>query len=140
VTTPFGYAIFSLGGLRRSTRFFSQAATLAVFSAMFCVRMNTNISFSFRLSLTIFSQTRKLACEMTTTSSFSALRTGLLLVCFAVHLAAQSGPPPVPPLPVHALAAYPLDAPPWNDWFGEPAKGFTNLNVVGGGMITAEQP
>jgi outer membrane protein assembly factor BamB len=41
------------------------------------------------------------------------------------------GRPPVPPSPINALSAYPLDAPPWNDWYGEPARGFTNLNVVG---------
>jgi hypothetical protein len=42
----------------------------------------------------------------------------------------QGGPPPLPPFPVSALGFYPLEMPPWVDWFGEPASGFTNLNVA----------
>ena len=42
----------------------------------------------------------------------------------------QSGPPPPPPFPDHAAAFYPLETPPWAEWFGSPAKGFTNVNVA----------
>ncbi len=53
----------------------------------------------------------------------------VLLLC-AVPAFCQSGPPPPPPFPVHAMAFYPLETPPWGDWFGLPARGFTNVNVA----------
>jgi hypothetical protein len=71
------------------------------------------------------------------TAQQTILRATMVAVLYSLFLLAaergrsQSGPPPFPPVPFYALAAYPLDTPPWNDWYGDPAKGFTNLNIVG---------
>ena len=53
-----------------------------------------------------------------------------VLVLWSAPAFCQSGPPPPPPFPGRALAFYPLETPPWADWFGLPARGFTNVNVA----------
>jgi hypothetical protein len=42
----------------------------------------------------------------------------------------QVGPPPLPPIPSDTLNFWPLEQPNWADYYGDPARGFSNLNVV----------
>jgi len=56
----------------------------------------------------------------------------LLLIVMALLLLAAPlpGQPMPPPIPYRALSFWPLEAPPWESFSGEPARAFTNLNVA----------
>jgi hypothetical protein len=53
-----------------------------------------------------------------------------LLLLLAKTGLGQGGPPPLPPIPLQTLDFWPLEEPNWGDWFGDPARGFANLNAA----------
>ncbi len=60
----------------------------------------------------------------------AALLSLMLLVVASGTALAQSGPPELPPIPFNAWNFYPLENPPWADWFGDLPRASTNLTTA----------